>query len=853
MSTFFTETSYFQLELQSVGLKLDEEETLDSCKNQWPQSRTKEQRKERDSSKNGRLDMESSAPDRSRMKREINEHSKNRDGTTKDNLEPQGTRTRKKHISSKDIGFNPRHQTSESKALRHHDEGNTNPSNKEVRRRGSLNNASKERNEGHIRKTSERAHSCKTHRIMEHNSANVHGTQTIIQTKGKNIKDPSENTEHRKHKCNTINLKAYTANSKEHADANKSLKNPDWRQQEKKSNKRDSDEKHSNKERRYNKRTQKTSSLLDGAPRLRQVLSLTPDRHKGRIWTPLYLSTTESSSQGKKDMTKNVNKVNKEKEQETKKNSNSREKYKTLHKPSTSKVQREWEEARLTMLLGTQFKSSSNNNKDKQEDEVSGESYAIAEIRSNYQSTQESLNPSAQHDEADKVRKSHTPFDSPDTHEARGDIPDSKISETPQRDDHTSQRPKLSTCTRTIYKIESGLSFARERKDKTPYLDRSFGTPWLGDPLFNTSGSSFSSSRTPTDPTLEKSCEDPLGSQGTESHLNTTVHSITTTWYQEQQEEKNEVHTTIKESGINQSQKYLCNSQYSSKGACSPPSVLYGYENSKHNEGTCMVNERCTDWVTDPHQFVTHQGSTENKSMSSLCLDPNSFHWLGAHENKTLPTQHQCACQSEASPEGTSDMVNPSGIQAQVPSSNKHGFQNASYRQYDSNSNQSPVITDNGNFLGANEMLNYLDHSSGTVSLQALPHPVNMPSSHLMAKEYNINQNLLVNMSQSISRDKPLAYNHNSQFHQYSEAPECYSSSQCLTSSIQNGTKWQHGNEKSEDSFIYYKGHSGLNDMRRQAEIEAREQQHLRHGTMGNFHGGNFAYTRETNCFLPVR
>ncbi|XP_063841297.1 uncharacterized protein LOC135089550 isoform X2 [Scylla paramamosain] len=480
-----------KLELQSVGLKLDEgEEKLGSCEKQGLQSRTKEQRKERDS-RNGRLARESTARDRSREGKEINEQPMNHDETTKDNLELQDTRTRKRHTSSKDIDLSPRHKTLKSKAPKHHDEGNTNPGDKEIRRKGNLNNTPKERNKHLSTKTPERTHCCKAHRITGHTSANAHGSQAITQTKSKNIKDSSsENTVHREHQCNTINAKAYTANSKD-VEANKSLRNSDWKQQEQKSNKRDSDKKSSSMEERHSKRTHKTSSLLDGAPRLRQVLSLTPERHRGRIWAPLYLSTAESSSQGKQDMAKNVNQMNTDKKQETQKNTNSREKYKTLHKPSTSKVQREWEEARLTMLLGTQFKSSSSNDKDKQEDEGNGESNSTAEI------THKSSNPPPTHYEADKARKSHMTFDSPDTHQTRGKIPDTKTSETPKRGDHISQRPKLSTYTRTVYKIESGLSFARKRKDKTPYLDRSFGTPWLGGPIFDTSGSSFSSIQDP--------------------------------------------------------------------------------------------------------------------------------------------------------------------------------------------------------------------------------------------------------------------------------------------------------------------------------------------------------------------
>ncbi|KAK8386498.1 hypothetical protein O3P69_010845 [Scylla paramamosain] len=72
-----------------------------------------------------------------------------------------------------------------------------------------------------------------------------------------------------------------------------------------------------------------------------------------------------------------------------------------------------------------------------------------------------------------------------------------------QRKERDSRNGRLARESTALYKIESGLSFARKRKDKTPYLDRSFGTPWLGGPIFDTSGSSFSSSRTPTDPTLE--------------------------------------------------------------------------------------------------------------------------------------------------------------------------------------------------------------------------------------------------------------------------------------------------------------------------------------------------------------
>ncbi|MPC13636.1 hypothetical protein E2C01_006376 [Portunus trituberculatus] len=651
-----------KLELQSVGLKLDEEEKLRSSEKQGPQSRAKGQKKERDS-RDGRLARKSTAPDRSRDK--ISKQPLSQDETAKDNPELQDTRTSKKHTSSKDIAFHLTLKTSKSNVLKHCDEGNTDHWDKEVRRRGYLNNIPKERNKHLSRKTPKSTQSCKAQRITGHTSGNVYGSQANVQTKRKNITDSSpENTVHKEeHQCNTINAKAYTANSKEYVEANKSLKNSDWRQQEQKSNKRDKEGKHS-------KRTRKASSLLDGAPRLRQVLSLTPERHKGRIWAPLYLPNTESPSKGKQNMAKNVNQVNTDNGQEKQKVTDSREKYRTLHKPSTSKIQREWEEARLAMLLGTQFKSSSNNDKDKQEDENNVESNNTAEIRSDYQLTQNSLNPPSPYDKADKAGENHMSFYSPDTQQANREIPDTRVSETPKRDDHDSQRPKLSSYTRTIYKIESGLSFARERKDKTPYLDRSFGTPWLGGPIFDTSGSSFSSSKTPTDPTLERSCEDPIGSQGTELHLNTTVRSIITAHYQDQGKEIDETQATIKESGINQSQNHLFNRQYISKEACSPLLVLGGYENVKHNGGTWMVYERYADLVTDPHQLVTHHICDENKSLDSLYSDSHNSHWLGAHENKTLQTQHQFACQYEGSTEGTSDSTNPSATHTQVPLNN---------------------------------------------------------------------------------------------------------------------------------------------------------------------------------------
>ncbi|XP_047495348.1 uncharacterized protein LOC125043318 [Penaeus chinensis] len=80
----------------------------------------------------------------------------------------------------------------------------------------------------------------------------------------------------------------------------------------------------------------------------------------------------------------------------------------------------------------------------------------------------------------------------------------------------TRGRLRLSDFTRKVYEVESGLSFARNRKDKTPYLDKSIPTPWRSQTCAQTPGGSSgkSSTRTPTDPVFDRSLEYPFETEG---------------------------------------------------------------------------------------------------------------------------------------------------------------------------------------------------------------------------------------------------------------------------------------------------------------------------------------------------
>ncbi|XP_045606364.2 peptidyl-prolyl cis-trans isomerase G isoform X2 [Procambarus clarkii] len=261
-----------------------------------------------------------------------------------------------------------------------------------------------------------------------------------------------------------------------------------------------------------------TSSLMIGAPRVRQMLSLSPERHKGRIWAPLKIPQESFIFHENEDYHDSQGKYEHPKHTHAKTCNN-----------TENNTNSEWEIRRIEMLLGSQFDNSSatstvpydiyRNTDQIQNYDTWDHSHNKSAMpmltdspKKNVQLTAEELNNFENHENAlyngarrlgerrlqvlykgtDKIQldKSH------------------KVKEIP-----VENKPKLSTFTRKIEKIESGLSFAHQRKDKTPYLDRSFGTSWNLSNLISTPNSK-SSSKTPTDPTFERSLEDLLESQG---------------------------------------------------------------------------------------------------------------------------------------------------------------------------------------------------------------------------------------------------------------------------------------------------------------------------------------------------
>ena len=849
--------------------------------------------------KEGKQTKEGTAHDRKRDEREANVRPSSQEETKRDKPEPKDTRNKKKHTttttttSTKYTVTYPRRET--PKALKGHDEGYINLGNQEFRRQDNIKNGCGEETKHSSMKTPDRIHSSnsKGNKTRRQALSNHQDSQANPYTKNRENKDKSfEKTVHRENH-NTTNTKTCTPNnttinesrtddSENNSDINTSLYSG-RKQEERILSKKTSDRKSSHKEGRHSKNRHQGSSMLAGAPRLRQVLSLTPDRHKGRIWAPLNLSldiSKDNIKYNKGESAKSMNQVSTEKTRETQENNDPRERGRVMCKPGRSKFQREWEEARLTMLLGTQFKSSLDNNQDKQEGKDNEDSNDTPGLRNDHQLTHKSIVTPVSWDASGHTsEKSHTSPHSPNIQHTTHTTPDTNKSETPKRDHHNSTRPKLSTFIRKIYKVESGLSFARERKDKTPYLDRSFGTPYLGGPIFNTSGSSFSSSRTPTDPILERSCEDPFGSQGTELHINTTIHSITNSQDQDSAKRTSESEPNIQQFDIDHIQKYPLSVQCASETPRSPLSVVQESEQLKPNGRTWMTNDNYANLVTDPHQYVTHLVSNENNTPGAVCFDPRYSQW---HMHNTLPAQHQHVCQDESVAQGTSSHFNTIALHpdntskvthtpaalpgmkhqgshmdnpllpphTQLTSNDTHDSHHLIGTHYSTNSDQSQGITEATTiFHPHNEMLTYLNSTSDLAPAQASHHPSGMPTHHFTVQDNDANQDLEVIVPQA---NNTPTYKHNNEFCHYSEASAPHSSSQYSTSALtQDRMEWQHESEGSGNSLMHYNRYSTLDEMRL-AAADARDHHHhhhhhlLREDARGSFQNG-------TGCFLTPR
>nr|XP_053652235.1 uncharacterized protein LOC128702171 [Cherax quadricarinatus] len=273
-------------------------------------------------------------------------------------------------------------------------------------------------------------------------------------------------------------------------------------------------------------------SLLIGAPRVRQMLSLSPKRHKGRIWAPLNLPQEPflGKDNGNND------------------GCDSEEKYK--HQKcrcmkdcgsTGSKENSEWEERRLEMLLGPRLHNSPgvcsipcdiqrNSDQIKNLDafEQSHSRDVMPLLRASSVENDEHLKPK-EASNGSKMFENSLPLDVRRLGKRKLQIIYKNIDKIQEEISQKvlQNKPKLSSFTRKIEKVEGGLSFARQRKDKTPYMDKGFSTPWNLSKLFNTSNSSKSSSKTPSDPTLERSQEDPFGSQGGSELCNATADHTT--------------------------------------------------------------------------------------------------------------------------------------------------------------------------------------------------------------------------------------------------------------------------------------------------------------------------------------
>nr|XP_027206608.1 uncharacterized protein LOC113800080 [Penaeus vannamei] len=289
---------------------------------------------------------------------------------------------------------------------------------------------------------------------------------------------------------------------------------------------------------------------LNGAPRLRRILTLSPASHKGRIWVPLKLSHqdiyTNSSGRavnqdghddkepGKASHFKTIDNEN---IQSHENNCN----YKSVLSQEVQEKHRtsdknNHEDNRLKMLIGKCTKLLP--------EELSHSAESSIEVSKQIQKCNPTLDKQEKHQESLKLHprlityvtdendkrfseKERTP-DNEDFYactrknqmrELHYIYKDTTIlsAEEPQKTSTpTKGRLRLSDFTRKVYEVESGLSFARNRKDKTPYLDKSIPTPWRSQTSTQTPGGSSgkSSSRTPTDPVFDRSLEDPFETHG---------------------------------------------------------------------------------------------------------------------------------------------------------------------------------------------------------------------------------------------------------------------------------------------------------------------------------------------------
>ncbi|XP_042864445.1 uncharacterized protein LOC122248483 isoform X2 [Penaeus japonicus] len=289
-------------------------------------------------------------------------------------------------------------------------------------------------------------------------------------------------------------------------------------------------------------------SLLKGAPRLRRILTLSPGCHKGQIWVPLKLQENidtkcpdkvfnqDGHNDKEADTASHFKTQNNESNQSHKSKNDSKsvlaqeqqENHKTLDTDAKE------EENRLRILIGKSTKILAVKSSNGGESSIDlGKQIKQCQTKIDKQKQhQESIHPRLityiTCDGEKKLPLKKRSIDNEDSFTC--------TKNTKKRDLHyiykdstlifgegskktptsNTGKPKLSNFTRRVYEVENGLSFARNRKDKTPYLDKTIPTPWRSLTCTGTPGGSsgMSSSKTPTDPILEESLEDPFGAPG---------------------------------------------------------------------------------------------------------------------------------------------------------------------------------------------------------------------------------------------------------------------------------------------------------------------------------------------------
>lgn len=297
------------------------------------------------------------------------------------------------------------------------------------------------------------------------------------------------------------------------------------------------------------KESSSVPSLLNGAPRLRQILTLSPACHKGQIWIPLKLpyQDIDTNSSGKafsqdghddKDVGKASHFKTKSNESiqshENESNCKSVLSQKEQENHRTSGTNKE-EENRLDMFIGKCTKLLP---------ELSHSAESSIEISKQVQKCNLTFGKQEKHQESFKLHPRLVTYITDENDKQfsgeKNNLGNEDFSACTQKNqkrelhyiykdntilsDEESQKTPTSTrgrlrfsdFTRNVYEVESGLSFARNRKDKTPYLDKSIPTPWRSQTCAQTPGGSSgkSSSRTPTDPIFDRSLEDPFETQG---------------------------------------------------------------------------------------------------------------------------------------------------------------------------------------------------------------------------------------------------------------------------------------------------------------------------------------------------